>query len=121
MHQRVGAACGAVFAVAFLVAESAGGYAGAVVGIGALTLFLPFLATLTSVLRRADGGGVALCTAFAAGLAAIVVKLVSAVPEIAERDLGTGRRRTRRSSASATRPSAWRSTRSPSSSPPSPR
>lgn len=89
-HQRIGAACGAVFSIALFAGTSAGGYAGEVVGIAALTLFLPFLATLTAVLRSADGGGWLSTTAFAAGLAAIVIKLVSAVPEVAERDLVHG-------------------------------
>jgi hypothetical protein len=86
-HQRVGAACGAIFAVALFAGASAGGYAGLVVGTAALTLFVPFLATLTSVLRCADGGSWLSTTAFAAGLAAIVIKLGSDVPEIAARGL----------------------------------
>lgn len=86
-HQRVGAACGAIFAVALFAGASAGGYAGIVVGTAALALFVPFLATLTSFLRPADGGSWLSTTAFAAGLAAVVIKLVSVVPEIAARGL----------------------------------
>jgi len=89
-HQRIGAACGAIFAVALFAGASAGGYAGTVVAMAALTLFVPFLATLTSVLRRADDGSWLSTTAFAAGLAAVVIKLVSVVPEIAGRDLVPG-------------------------------
>jgi hypothetical protein len=86
-RERVGAASGAVFAVVLFAADSAGGYGKIVAGIAALSLFIPFLATLTHTLRMGDEGGWLSTTAFAAGLAAITIKLISAVPEIAERDL----------------------------------
>ena len=88
---RLGAACGAVFAIVLAVANGNGTqtFSGprAIAGIAALTLALPFIAYLCSVLRqadRADGAdGWLVSTALAAGIAAIVLKLGSGAPELA--------------------------------------
>lgn len=88
MFSRLGAGCGAVFSVALFAANGEGnpGYVGTVVGLAALAFFVPFLAYLCSVLRGAEGeSGWLSTTAFAAGLAGITIKLVSGVPEIADR------------------------------------
>ena len=90
MTHRFGALSGVLFAVLLFVSSSAHGYAALVVGIAALALYIPFLATLCSRLREAGGGGPLSATAYGAGLAAIVIKLVSVVPEVAERDLVKG-------------------------------
>jgi hypothetical protein len=91
---RLGAACGAVFAIVLTVANGNGTqtFSGprAIAGIAALTLALPFIAYLCSVLRqadRADGAdgpnGWLVSTALAAGIAGIVLKLGSGAPELA--------------------------------------
>jgi len=97
---RLGAACGAVFAIVLTVANGNGNqtFTGprAIAGIAALTLALPFIAYLCSVLRqadradradRADGAdgadGWLVSTALAAGITGIVLKLGSGAPEIA--------------------------------------
>jgi hypothetical protein len=91
---RLGAACGAVFAIVLTVANGNGTqtFTGprAIAGIAALTLALPFIAYLCSVLRqadradRADGAdGWLVSTALAAGIAGIVLKLGSGAPELA--------------------------------------
>lgn len=84
--RRLGALCGALFAVTLFVGSSVGGHAGIVAGIGGLTLFIPFLAYLCAILREAEGGtGWITATAWSAGLVAITVKLVSVVGEIPNR------------------------------------
>jgi hypothetical protein len=88
---RLGAACGAVFAIVLTVANGNGTqtFSGprAIAGIAALTLALPFIAYLCSVLRqadRADGAdGWLVSTALAAGITGIVLKLGSGAPDLA--------------------------------------
>ena len=91
---RLGAACGAVFAIVLTVANGNGNqtFTGprAIAGLAALTLALPFIAYLCSVLRqaeradRADGAdGWLVSTALAAGITGIVLKLGSGAPELA--------------------------------------
>ena len=85
---RLGAACGAVFAIVLTVAAGNGNqsFSGprAVAGIAAITLALPFIAYLCSVLREAEGANDWLVsTAFAAGITGIVLKLGSGAPELA--------------------------------------
>jgi hypothetical protein len=88
---RLGAACGAVFAIVLTVANGNGNqtFTGprAIAGIAALTLALPFIAYLCSVLRQADGAdgadGWLVSTALAAGITGIVLKLGSGAPDLA--------------------------------------
>jgi hypothetical protein len=85
---RLGAACGAVFAIVLTVAAGNGNqsFSGprAVAGIAAITLALPFIAYLCSVLRAAEGAdGWLVSTALAAGITGIVLKLGSGAPELA--------------------------------------
>ena len=83
---RIGAACGAVFAIVLVVASGDGSQSfsepRAVAGIAALTLAVPFLAYLCSVLRAAEGGWLA-GAALAAGVTGITLKLASVAPELA--------------------------------------
>ena len=88
MLPRAGAACSAVFAIGLNVANGNGTrpFSGprAVAGLAALTLAVPFLAYLTSVLRQAGGGdGWLARAALAAGIAGITLKLGSGAPELA--------------------------------------
>src|SRR5436189_5922144 len=84
---RLGAACGALFAVALFAASGNSSHL-YVVGLAAIVLFVPFLAYLWSVLREAEGPGGWLSTAaLASGLTGITIKLVSIAPEIANRHL----------------------------------
>ncbi len=85
---RLGAACGAVFAIVLTVAAGNGNesFSGprAVAGIAAITLAVPFIAYLCSVLREAEGAdGWLVSTAFGAGITGIVLKLGSGAPELA--------------------------------------
>jgi hypothetical protein len=85
---RLGAACGAAFAIILAVAAGDGsnGFSGprAVAGLAAITLALPFVAYLYSVLRTAEGpDGWLAPAALATGIAGIVLKLGSGVPELA--------------------------------------
>jgi hypothetical protein len=85
---RLGAACGAVFAIVLTIANGDGNqpFSGprAIAGIAALTLVLPFIAYLSSLLREAEGAsGWLAITALAAGITGIVLKLGSGVPELA--------------------------------------
>ena len=85
---RLGAACGAVFAIVLTVANGNGTqtFSGprAIAGIAALTLALPFIAYLCSVLRETDGAdGWLASTALAAGITGIMLKLGSGAPELA--------------------------------------
>lgn len=85
---RLGAACGAVFAIVLTVAAGNGNqsFSGprAVAGIAAITLALPFIAYLCSVLRGAEGAdGWLVSTALATGITGIVLKLGSGAPELA--------------------------------------
>jgi hypothetical protein len=85
---RLGAACGAAFAIVLTVAAGNGGhdFSGprAVAGVAAITLALPFVAYLYSVLRTAEGpDGWLAPAALATGIAGILLKLSSGVPELA--------------------------------------
>ena len=85
---RLGAACGAIFAVVLFVAagdgEAAFSAVRAVAGLAALALFIPFLAYVCSILRAADGRDRWLAdAAFASGLVGIGLKIVSAIPALA--------------------------------------
>jgi hypothetical protein len=85
---RLGAACGAVFAVMLFVAAGNGSQsfdaARAVAGLAALALFIPFLAYLSNLLRAAEGrNGWLSHAALAGGVVGITVKIVSTVPELA--------------------------------------
>jgi hypothetical protein len=85
---RIGAACGAVFAIVLVVANGDGSqsFSGprAVAGIATLTLAVPFLAYLCSVLRAAEGAdGWLAGAALAAGITGITLKLASVAPELA--------------------------------------
>ena len=85
---RLGAACGAVFAIVLTVAAGNGdeSFSGvrAVAGIAAITIAVPFIAYLCSVLREAEeADGWLVSTAFAAGITGIVLKLGSGAPELA--------------------------------------
>lgn len=85
---RLGAACGAAFAIVLTVAAGNGNneFSGprAVAGVAAITLALPFVAYLYSVLRTAEGtDGWLAPAALATGIAGIVLKLSSGVPELA--------------------------------------
>ena len=85
---RLGAGCGAVFAVVLFVASGNGSQAflapRAIAGLAALSLFVPFLAYLCSLLRRAEGeDGWLATTALVAGTVGITIKIVSVVPALA--------------------------------------
>ena len=85
---RLGAASGAIFAVALAIASGNGQGAYAsyryVVGGIAIVLFLPFLAYLCSLLRDADPTRRWLSTtALSAGITGIALKLASGAPEVA--------------------------------------
>ena len=85
---RLGAACGAAFAIVLTVAAGNGNneFSGprAVAGVAAITLALPFVAYLYSVLRTAEGTDGWLAPAvLATGIAGIVLKLSSGVPKLA--------------------------------------
>ena len=85
---RLGAACGAAFAIVLTVAAGNGNneFSGprAVAGVAAITLALPFVAYLYSVLRTAEGtDGWLAPAALATGIAGILLKLSSGVPELA--------------------------------------
>ena len=85
---RLGAACGAIFAVALAIANGNGQAAYAsyryIVGGIAIVLFLPFLAYLCSVLRDAEPTRRWLSTtALSAGITGIALKLASGAPEVA--------------------------------------
>ena len=88
MFSRLGAACGAVFAVVLVAANGDGSqpFSGprAIAGIAALTLAVPFLAYLCGVLRTAEGAdGWLAGAALAAGVTGITLKLGSGAPELA--------------------------------------
>jgi hypothetical protein len=84
---RIGAGCGAVFSVVLVVAVGDGtsfNPVRAVAAISAITLVLPFLGYLCSVLRRAEGpDGWLANTALAAGISGTTLKLASVAPELA--------------------------------------
>lgn len=85
---RLGAASGAVFAIVLFVANGDGSqpFSGprAIAGIAALTLAVPFMAYLCSVLRQAEAAdGWLARAALAAGIVGIGLKLGSGAPELA--------------------------------------
>jgi hypothetical protein len=85
---RLGAACGAVFALVLFAANGDGSqpFSGprAVAGIAALTLAIPFLCYLCRTLRDGEGAhGWLAGTALAAGITGITLKLASGAPELA--------------------------------------
>jgi hypothetical protein len=87
-HARLGAGCGAVFAVVLFLAAGSGDAAydapRAVAGLAALALFVPFLAYLCSLLRVAEGEHEWLATtALVAGTVGITIKIVSVLPALA--------------------------------------
>jgi hypothetical protein len=81
---RIGAGSGVAYVVGVLAANSAGTDTAAIsFGLLALVLFVPFLASLWSVLCAYDGpGGWLPATVLAAGVLAVAVKLVSVLPEV---------------------------------------
>jgi hypothetical protein len=88
MLPRLGAACGAVFAVVLTVANGNGNEQFAaprvVAGIAALTLMIPFLCYLCSLLRDAETvHGWMATSALTAGISGIALKLASGAPELA--------------------------------------
>lgn len=88
IRPRLGAACGAIFAVVLFVAAGNGdeaySAARAIAGLAALALFVPFLAYVCSLLRAAEGrDGWLAGTAFASGLVGITLKIVSVMPALA--------------------------------------
>jgi hypothetical protein len=83
---RLGAGCGALFAVLLVVAAGDGGFTmtGAVMGLFALSLAIPFLCCLGGLLRAADPGNRWLAdTAVAAGVGGIILKTASDGPNVA--------------------------------------
>jgi hypothetical protein len=85
---RLAAVCGAIFAVGLFAANGSGNQAfsapRAVLGIAALTLFVPFTAYLCSLLRSAEGtDGWLAGAALAAGVTGIALKLGSGSSELA--------------------------------------
>ena len=85
---RVGSACGAVFAIVLFVANGDGSqpFSGprAVAGLAALTLAIPFLGYLVTLLREArEAGGWLATTALGSGIAWVALKLGSGAPELA--------------------------------------
>lgn len=85
---RLGAACGAIFAVVLFVADGDGSHAfsapRAVAGTFALTLAVPFIAYVCARLRDSEGvNGWLSSTALVAGVAGITLKLASEAPALA--------------------------------------
>src|SRR5690348_17036031 len=86
---RIGAACGAVSAIGLTIAAGDGNHSfsgpRAVAGVAALTMAIPFIAYLCSVLRTeaGEGDGWLVGVALAAGITGIVLKLGSGAPELA--------------------------------------
>ena len=87
LWQRLGAACGIVYAVLLIGGGSIGGPDFRIeffVGILAFLFFLFFLGNLWSALRRAEGGsGWLSATAFGGGLMSVTIKVASAAPVLA--------------------------------------
>ncbi len=85
---RLGAGCGALFAVVLFVAAGDGSEAylapRAIAGLAALALFIPFLGYLCSLLRAADAESDWLATtALVAGTVGITLKVASTLPALA--------------------------------------
>jgi hypothetical protein len=86
---KLGAACGVAFPLLLISGrDRSGTFMFAAFG---LSLFVPFLAYVCSLLRAVEGpGGWLAPCAFGAGLMGMTLKLVSGVPEIAYRSVPTG-------------------------------
>jgi hypothetical protein len=87
---RLGAASGAVFAIVLFIAAGNGDHSfstpRAVAGVAAITLALPFVGYISRLLREAEGANGWLApAALAGGITGIGLKLVSIVPELANR------------------------------------
>lgn len=86
MLPRLAAACGIVFPITLFLAAGDGSHFvawRAVAATWALVLFLPFLAYLYGLLRKAEGDrGWLSTTALTAGLMGVILKLTSHAPEI---------------------------------------
>lgn len=85
---RLGAGCGAVFAIALFAASGSGSHAflapRAIAGSAAIVLAIPFVVYLCSLLRAAEEGtGWLSRTALAAGVSGIALKLASEFPALA--------------------------------------
>jgi len=97
---RLGAVCGILYVVLILVGDSVtvglplvrdSVTVGLPMELAGMILFVPFLGYLWSVLRQAEGeGGWLSATAFGAGLLSLTIKLGSAAPSLAARDLEEG-------------------------------
>jgi hypothetical protein len=84
LYPRLGAASGALSALVLFAGSGHTSPGEVVREVAALVLFLPFLAYLCSHLRQAEGEGHWLTTtAFAAGVAAISIKIVTGMPVLA--------------------------------------
>jgi hypothetical protein len=88
MLPRLGAASGGIFAIVLFVAAGNGSHSfstpRAVAAVAAITLALPFISYMSSLLRAAEGANGWLApAALAAGITGIGLKLVSIVPEVA--------------------------------------
>jgi hypothetical protein len=91
LWQRLGAACGILYVVLLFVPSSIGSDAQIVIVVEliAMLLFIPFLAYLFSILRRAEGEGSWLsATVFGAGLIGITLKLGSLAPGFVAQQAG---------------------------------
>jgi hypothetical protein len=90
---RLGAASGLLYVAVLAGGSLFGGDTGKRVELVALLFFLPFVAYLCSVLRRAEGApGWLSTTALAAGLVSITVKFASAAPLLVARNEPDGTR-----------------------------
>lgn len=89
---RTGACSGVLFAVVLFVAAGDGsqGFSTprSVAALAAITLALPFLAHLTSLLQRAGSAGWTAPAVLAGGVAGVTLKLSSEVPAIAAHRMG---------------------------------
>jgi hypothetical protein len=86
---KLGAACGVAFPLVLIAGRDRSSTL--MLGAFGLSLFVPFLAYVCSLLRAAErpGGWLASC-AFGAGLMGMTLKLASGVPEIAYRSVPAG-------------------------------
>lgn len=85
---RAGAICGPLFVIGLFAGNRAGVLT---VELVALVLFLPFLASLVGLMRRAEGGdGWLATTALCGGIAGVALKLVSIAPGVAADDTTAG-------------------------------
>jgi hypothetical protein len=88
---RLAASFGALYVVLLFGGSASGIDALMPLELAALVLFVPFVAYLYSVLRRAEGeGGWLAPTVLGAGLLDTAIKLSSAAPALAARDLREG-------------------------------